>query len=213
MPRRFLAAAFVLAAAASSLAAQGAQRGAAPPTFYFSGWVGYAQRGVVDDGSTQSSWDFGSTAEYRASIEYALGNESSLGVMGSYAKMPLRYTDAGTTPGGCGDCDANATVQSLMALFHIGGRPGFHQVVELGAGITQYRDFTQRGTHRTMPPSNDTDFAFSIAYGFGYGLGGSTAIQLVQEYGSAIHQRDGLPGNARNNVQQYTTRIGVRFGF
>lgn len=213
MPRRLLAAAFVLAATTSPAHAQSAQRGPVPPTFYFSGWVGYAQRGVVDDGSTQSSWDFGSTAEYRASIEYALGNESSLGVAGTYAKMPLRYTDAGTTPGGCGDCDADATVQSLMALFHIGGRPGFHQVIELGAGITQYRDFTARGTGRTLPPSNDTDFAFAVAYGFGYGLGGSTAIQLMQEYANAIHQREGLPGNARNNVRQYTTRIGVRFGF
>lgn len=219
MYRSLLAAALSLTGIGTALPAQitvgqrAAPPGPIPPTFYFSAWVGYAQNPVVDDGSTGSSWDFGSGPQYRATLEYALGNESTLGVAGTYARTPLRYSDNGTTSGGCGDCDADATVQSLMALFHLGGRPGFHQVIELGAGIKQYRDFQARTTKVTLPPSNDTDFAFAVAYGFGYGLGGTTALQLVQEYASAIHQREGLPGNARSNSQQYVTRLGLRFGF
>lgn len=219
MHRSLLAAALALATLPATLPAQiivgggGAAPHQPPPTFYFSAWVGYGQNSIVDDGSSASSWDFGSGPQYRATLEYALGSESTLGVAGTYARTPLRYTDTGETPGGCGDCDADATVQSLMALFHLGGRPGFHQVIELGAGIRQYRDFKARATKLTLPPSNDTDFAFAVGYGVGYGLGGTTAIQLVQEYASAIHQREGLPGNARSNSQQYVTRLGMRFGF
>src|SRR5262245_11967055 len=137
------------------------------PQFYASLWVGYHQLQPVDDGTSGSTWDFGSAAEYRATLEYSIGNESTLGVAGRYAKMPLVYSTF-TGSGVCARCDADAVVQSIEGFFHIGGRPGFHQVIELGAGFTQFRDFRARQGKVELPPKSDTDFSFSLAYGFGY---------------------------------------------
>src|SRR5438477_11016488 len=137
MGRRIIRLAIAVAAAATTLAPQigaqiprmprGGHSGANEPTFFASLWIGFHQLGIVQDGTTGSQWDFGTTAQYRATLEYGIGNESTLGVAGTYAKMPLVYSSL-SGAGACSACDADAVVQSIEGFFHIGGRPGFHQV-------------------------------------------------------------------------------------
>src|SRR4051812_8313570 len=78
------------------------------PTMFASAWVGFSQMQIVDDGRTASRWDFGTTASFRGSLEFAVGSESAIGVAASYAHAPLRYTATA-----CGSCDAHASVQTI----------------------------------------------------------------------------------------------------
>lgn len=176
--------------------------------------IGYYQMNDVLDGRTNTAWAFGSGAQYRGTLEYSIGRGSSIGVTGTWAHLPLRYEslDGTPLPSGALAEDAHADVTSLMGTFHAGGGQGFHSVLEAGLGVTRYANFKSDASGATLAPVGDTDFSFSVGYGFGYTMGRSAEFFVVQDYGNAIHQRDGLPNNARTNVQQLTTRIGARFG-
>jgi hypothetical protein len=190
----------------------GESRGGIP--IFLSASIGYLVSDAVADGDSEAIWDFGSSAQYRGSVEVGIGNQSSLGVAMTHARMPLRYTSSALpAPAGCGRCDAHATVQSFAAVFHSGGGVGFHQLFDIGAGILRYSKFTADEGDAELPPNGDNDFFFSVGYGLGYGFSTSLGMFLVQDYSNGLHQRSGLPGNARGNTQYYTTRVGLRFGF
>jgi hypothetical protein len=189
--------------------------GSGEPAYWTSLSAGLFQTQAVLDGRTQTVWDFGQGVQYRASIEQAIGNQSSIGVTGTYARLPLTFTELApaTDVSSCGGgCDAHADVTSLTGSFHAGGGQGFHQVIDLAVGVTRFAHFRADDTDRRLGPDGDTDFSFMVGYGFGYSLSPRTQIVLVQEYGSAFHQGDGLRGSDRRMNQQYTTRLGARFG-
>jgi hypothetical protein len=186
------------------------------PAFWGSAAIGLLQLQAIDDGRSQSRWDFGSAVQYRASLEYAISRGNSVGVSGTFSRAPMTYRAFSVPvplPGGgsCLDCDAKADVTSLAATFHAGGGLGFHQVIELSAGALMYRNFkTDDGEE--LPPERDTDFTFALGYGFGYTVNRTFQINLVQDAVLGVHQKEGLSGNARTTNQQYVTRLGVRFG-
>ena len=181
-------------------------------------WVslspGYFQTQSVNDGSTQSVWDFGSGLAWRGALEMGLGGSSSFGVMGTYAHMPLRFYQGALLASCHSGCDAHANVMGLAASFHAGGaNVGLFQVIEATAGATLYRGFSldRAGDTATLPTS-DTDLNLTIGYGFGYQVNRRMQIAIVQDLGAAWHQRKNLPNDAGNMVQQQTTRLTVRLG-
>ena len=190
------------------------------PIAWISASAGFLQPNTVNDGTTQSEWDFGSGIQYRASLERGIANQSSIGVAGTYApSMPLTYYSAAT----CGSCDAHATISSIGAFFHAGGGLGLFQVLEVTVGLTHYGSFTAdeaqasplplAGSTRALPPEGgDSDFSFGLGYGFGYGLSARTHIMLVQDATQVLHQSEGLSGNASRSSTHYTTRLGLRIG-
>ncbi|MFL5577973.1 MAG: hypothetical protein ACJ79S_18620 [Gemmatimonadaceae bacterium] len=185
------------------------------PAYWASLDVGYTQRGDVVDGATASAWRFGDAAQYRAALEYAVARGTSVGVSGSWARMPLRYEllDGGTGPAGQASFDAHADVSSLAASLHVGGgTTGFHAVIDANVGATLYSHFRDDATGTPLRPRSDTDFSFGVGTGFGYSTGARNEFFLVQDWSNAIHQRTGLRNDARTNVQQLTTRLGARFG-
>ena len=102
----------------------------------------------------------------------------------------------------------------LAALFHSGSGVGFHQVVELAGGVNAYSNFrTQTDNATLMPTKRDYDMAFSLGYGFGYGLSPTSALEVVQELGISIHQKTNLTASENNTPRSSTTRISLRFGF
>ena len=224
-PRSPLSAALLALAALVSAAPLEAQifkvpRRVAEPAFWAGAHAGYFQLQDLADSRSNSVWRFGGTVQYRASLEYSLGRGSSIGVTGTYARMPLSYESLDGSPlfsvtqSPTLDtrADAHADVTSLMATFHSGGGDGFHYVIDAGLGATRFAAFrTDRGD-LALRPRSDTDPAFTIASGFGYSTGARTEFTLVQEYGNVFHQRAGLPNDVRTNAQQLTTRLGVRFG-
>jgi len=222
-----LAALLIAPLAASAAAPLGAQifripKNVAEPAFWASANVGYFQLQEVADSKSNSIWRFGSTVQYRGSLEYAIGRGSSLGVTGTYARMPLVYQSLDGSPicapaacsgADASSADAHADVASLLATFHAGGGEGFHAVLDGALGATRYSSFrTDRGS-LALSPTSDLDPAFSIASGVGYSTSARSEFTLVQEYGNIFHQRGTLPNDVRTNTQQLTTRLGVRLGF
>src|SRR6185369_8156593 len=88
--------------------------------------VGIMELSDVADGSTNSDWHFGNTVQYRLSVELPIENQSTFGISGAFARVPLTRQPLGFINPAC-LCDADATVTQLMATFHAGRTAlGFH---------------------------------------------------------------------------------------
>jgi hypothetical protein len=188
------------------------------PVVWTSVGVALLQTQSVVDGRTNSVWDLdgSSAAQYRASIEMPIANQSTIGITGTYARMPFEYrlrsTDAPVPDESCTRCDAHLDVSSIALAFHAGGGLGLHQVIEAQAGVTRYSNLRADDGRTLAPTSGDTDLSFAFGYGVGYAVSPRFQITLVQDFGFALHQRDGLGGGERSTVQQRMTRLGVRYG-
>lgn len=217
MKRIALAASLALAAAPVEAQIIRPPRGG-EPRLWVSFSPGLFQSQSVLDGRTNTAWDFSrsSALALRGSLELAMRGGATFGVVGSYINMPMQYFSGLEGPGGpapeCQPCDAHAKVMSLGGLFHMGGGDGLHQVIEVSAGVTRYRDFTTDDGGRSLPPESDTDLSFVIGYGFGYSMSPRLRFALVQDYGVTVHQGEGLSNNAGTTSSQRVTRLGVRMG-
>ncbi len=197
--------------AASSLESQILKipRRSGEPGSFLAVALGLRQQQPVSDGTTASTWDFGQGLEYRASLENHIRNGTSVGIAYGQSDMPLVFS---TT---LARTDARAKLQTLMLVLHGGAPRGFHQVFDIGAGITRYSNF-RRASDKTSiaeAPKKDDDLTVALGYGLGYGFSARSAITIVQEYGLVIHQSDGLTGNSARSSQAHITRVGLRMGF
>lgn len=190
------------------------------PSAWLSGGLGFFTGNGVNDGRTSSTWDFGSSTnfQYRASLEKAIANQSSFGVVGTYVRVPFIYSSTAILPpsGGatCGSCEAHLDMITVSAIFHAGGGPGFHQVIEASGGIAQYTNLKRDSDGAKLAPmGGNIDPIFSFGYGFGYGIGKNTQINLVQDYGIALHEKRGLSNGVSNTNTVRNLRFSARFGF
>jgi len=181
------------------------------PKTWMSLSIGVMDLSDVHDGSTQSDWQFGNAVQYRVSLEMPIQNQSTIGLMGSFARVPLTYI----ADGGVGVADADATVSQLMATFHAGRSAiGFHQIIDISLGATGYSAFRARASGARLPPRQlDADLSGGIGYGFGYALSPDMQITLVQEGFVTVHQRTGVAGGENTLGRQFVLRLGTRFGF
>ena len=175
------------------------------------GW--FSQQGLCD-ATSSACWDFGSAAQWRASLEAPMGRGASFGVAGSVARVPLIYQGptiplSGTNS--CSRCDANAQVYQILGTLHLGGSGiGFQQVVDASAGVTLFSNFRDQSGALLGPGKTVSDFTFMIGYGFSYGISQSTSLMIVQDYGLVIGKR--VSGQSSNSAQQTNLRLGVRYG-
>jgi len=185
------------------------------------GWIsasaGIIQPRNISDGTTGSVWDLSTAFQYRGSIEMALQNQGAIGVSASWADVPLRYYDYSGDFPTCSEasngCDAHVKVWSALAEFRMGGGQGFHQIIEIGAGVLGYQDFTADDDGTRLGQSRvDLDFALGVSYGFGYSLSPRFQIGLVQDYTATMHQKENLSGNVDTFTEHYTTRLMLRYG-
>ena len=216
--RRAFAALITLALAAPLAEAQilSVPRRSTDPVMWGSLSAGlYQFNDDIRDGRTNSVWRFASALQYRGSAEFDVGNSGAVGMVVGFADVPLTYfqTEIGA-PAECATrCDAHAQVWTVLGTFHMGGGAGFHQVIDLSVGTTIYRDFKADDSDVQIgPQSPDKDVSLSVGYGFGYGFGNRFQIMLVQDAAYTMHQRDGISGSQNSNSQQFTTRLGARFG-
>ena len=172
--------------------------------------VGYYDPGSFADGRTDSDWLFSDGLVWRGSLEYGFGGGSAIGVLATFARLPLEVRSRSVGPSG----DAEGDIISLQALFHAGGGLGLHQVIEVSAGLVEFRNFRADDSGETLgPPDGDRDFTFALGYGFGFGLSSRTQIAIVQDFGYTFHQRDGLPASSSRTTMHRATRVGLRIGF
>ncbi|MBA3656153.1 MAG: hypothetical protein H0W69_02235 [Gemmatimonadaceae bacterium] len=186
------------------------------PSIWISGGAAAFSADGINDGGTRSSWDFsGTTVQYRAAIEKSIQNQTSIGIAVSYMNMPFTYN--GNSPGGansCTQCDAHMKFYNAAVTLHVGGGNGFHQVLEASAGVNNYRDFRRDADGLALEPlDGNIDPAFTFGYGFGFNFSPSQEVFVIQDYGIALHERDGLQNNQSNTLTMRTTRIGYRMGF
>ena len=172
--------------------------------------VGYYDPGSFADGRTDSDWLFSDGLAWRGSLEYGFGGGSAIGILATFARLPLEVRSRSLGP----SRDAEGDIVSLQALFHAGGGLGLHQVIEVSAGLVEFRNFRADDSGETLgPPDGDRDFTFALGYGFGFGLSSRTQIALVQDFGYTFHQRDGLPASSSRTTMHRATRVALRIGF
>lgn len=186
------------------------------PSWWVSGGAAAFSADGINDGSTASRWDFaGTNAQYRASLEKAIRNQTSVGMTVGYIDMPFTYY--GSALGGansCAQCDARMKFYSAAVSLHVGGGLGFHQVLEATAGVNHYRDFKRDADGvALLPLGGNTDPAFAFGYGFGFNFSKSQGVYVIQDYGLALHERTGLRNNQSNTLTMRSTRLGYRMGF
>jgi hypothetical protein len=175
--------------------------------------IGWLQQQGFCNRDTGDCYEFGSGPQWRASLEFPIGAGTTLGVTGTMAKMPLTFV-AGSIPRpagfSCLRCDADANASQILGVLHMGGGSGFHQVIDLSAGASLFSNFRRSDTGEKITDGGPTNFTFLVGYGFGYGFSQRAAITFETEYALMILPRQ--PGNSNNTAQQYTIRIGGRYG-
>ena len=215
MHRIFLSFALV-SAAATSLDAQIIRRSVVDePAAWASLGIGMLDMSSISDQDSKSTWIFGQGLQYRATLEKALSGGAGLGIVATFAKMPLTYRPATSvipSPTCNPECDATANVSSLAAGFHMGGGNGVHQVIQLNVGATMFANFRDDDSGAQLAPTEmDVDLAFQVGYGIGYAIGPRLHASLVQEFGIIVHPGNG-EGSSSRTVQSQSTRLSVRYG-
>jgi hypothetical protein len=189
---------------------------AAEPSLWASASAGLLHANDVSDGETASTWNFGRaySPQYRASLEMAVGRATSVGAAATYAHLPFIYLGSASSPDGCARCDAHLDIASLGLSFHHGGGAGLHQVLEASAGIVQYMNLKRDDDGAALAPRDgDVDPYFTFGYGFGYAFSPNMQVSVVQDFGLALHERDGLTSDQSNTLQLRTLRLNFRYGF
>jgi hypothetical protein len=188
------------------------------PAYWVTASAGLLDADDVSDGVTGSTWDFGraTTIQYRGSVEMAVGRNASIGFSATYAHPPFVYRadPIDIMPGEetCRSCDADMDVLSLGGSFHYGGGTGLHQVIEASAGALQYRNLERDGGGRLRPTDGNIDPYFTFGYGFGYAFSPALQVSVVQDFGLALHEREGLTSEQSNTLRLRTIRLNFRYG-
>ncbi len=214
MKRIVLVALFLASATADAQIFDG--RRSKEPSFWISGGAAAFSADGINDGGTGSAWDFsGTTVQYRGALEKTISNQTAIGISLAYMNMPFTYHGGALGgPSSCTQCDAHMKFYNAALTLHVGGGNGFHQVLEASAGVNHYRDFKRDSDGQALEPKEgNIDPAFTFGYGFGFNFSPSHEIFIIQDYGIALHERDGLQNNQSNTLTMRTTRIGYRMGF
>jgi hypothetical protein len=202
---------FIAPAAAAQIIRRGGMPFQEPATFVSFG-VGLLQPWTVHDGTTSSQWELSDATQFAVALERNLGGGASLGVRGTTARVPLRYTSVigGEAINGA---DADGNVSQLLGSLHVIGGNRFHTVLELSAGATFYYNFSARDSDASIGPrSVDTDFSFGFGYGVGYNISPRFSVDVVQDQITTLHQKTGLSAGESTSARLTTTRIVGRFG-
>lgn len=160
-----------------------------------------------DDGAT---WDFGDGFQFRASVERRVRRDITIGLAGTFARLPVDITD-----GGCGGCESDVNMMQGLALARFGGGDGygFYNALELSGGVARFENFADAGAgppteaYRTMVPS------FAASYGLGYSFWRGLDLALVQEFGLLIHEPVEGAFNDTSFPRFTSTRLEIRYAW
>jgi len=181
------------------------------PSTWIDAGIGLFNGNGVNDGNSNSSWDFGNatTPQYRLAIEQVVGRNISVGATTTYTHVPFTYLGSD----GCGQCSAHLDMWTLGATARYGGGLGLHQVLEGTVGIVDYSNLKRDQGGTQLPPTGgNIDPYFVFGYGFGYTMNPQMEISIVQDFGLGLHERDGLTSEDSNTLRQRTLRLNFRYG-
>lgn len=155
------------------------------------------------DGISGLTWYLGDAWQYRVSADVGL-SAGSFGVAGTFASVPIQR---GSSPASNGDIQ----LRQLLATFRSPEPRAFGQIIEVGLGLSQWANYSGSDALSDDDAAARNAVAIAIGYGFSMPLGERFALQVMQDYTTAIGSREGLPAGARRSQEQYTTRIGLRW--
>lgn len=164
--------------------------------------VGFLQTADRFDGQSGVNWRLGDAVSWRATFEYGI-RSGAIGIAASTAAVPMRRDIIGSGEG-------EIQLRQYLATFRTPEAEGFFQVVELGLGLGQWTSYSGPDvlTDEEREPRNA--LAMAIGYGFGFKVAERFSIVLVQDAGTVIGSKEGVPSGRSRAVGQYTTRIGGR---
>lgn len=165
--------------------------------------AGYFQTTGRVDGQTGALWSFGEAFQYRLGVDVGM-RSGSLGVTGTVATIPVAFSSA---PG----ADGEIQFRQVMATFRSPEAQVFHQLLEVSAGWAQWASYSGEAVLSAEERKPRNALSIVIGYGFAFPMGGRAAITLVQDAGTTIGSKEGLPAGARRSQTQYATRLGLRF--
>ena len=79
--------------------------------------------------------------------------------------------------------------------------------------MLQYRNLRRDAGGALAPTNGNVDPYFTFGYGFGYALSPSMQMSVVQDFGLALHEREGLSSEQSNTLRHRTIRVNFRYGF
>ena len=165
--------------------------------------VGYFQTTDRVDGQSGALWAFGEAFQYRLGVDFGL-RSGSLGVTGTIATVPVAFSSA---PG----ADGEIQFRQVMATFRSPEARVFHQLLEVSAGWAQWTNYSGEAVLSSEESKPRNALSIVIGYGFAFPLGERAAVTLVQDAGTTIGSKEGLPAGARRSQTQYATRLGLRY--
>ena len=221
---RAAAAAVVLLALGAPGRAQAQLRGAPVRGPSYGWWVSGGASAVlmpstITDGASQSTWRFGNDPlwQYRATLEKALDQFSTIGLSGGYGVVDLSLgsIDGAANPRlpvSClTSCAATTEMWTGMAQFRSGGGPGFHTTFDASGGATVFRNFKNSADAVAIPGiARSVDLSGTLGLGFAYSLSPGMVVALVQDIGIGFHAKNDLPSDASRTWRMRNTRAAVR---
>lgn len=174
---------------------------------------------TITDGASQTTWRFGNDPlwQYRATLEKALDQFSTIGLSGGYGVVDLALGSiAGAAnvrlPAACiSACAATTEMWTGMAQFRSGGGPGFHTTFEASGGATVFQNFKNKADAVAIPGiARSVDLSGTLGVGFAYSLSPGMVVALVQDIGIGFHAKKDLPEDASRTWRMRNTRASVR---
>src|ERR1043166_1466906 len=152
---------------------------------------------TINDGTTNSAWQFGSFTPWRLTLERTVGGMATVGVAVIGERVPLSYISSGFTTG-CANCNAHATMRQALLVLHnaLGGEFfGIGRSFALGLGATGFSNFKSDDGSATIGPGG-VDWDPTLVFGgrLSLPLGTRLEIQFTPEAQLLVHQRTGLAG-------------------
>lgn len=168
--------------------------------------LGFMNSASRFDGQSDTQWFLGEAMQYKLMLDYGLG-AGNLGITGSLASQPI----ARSGPTGGPNSDGDIQLWQVMATFRTRDQRSAHQVIEVSMGLSQWANYsgTDALTAEEQEPRNA--FALIVGYGIGFPFGERFSFVLVQELSTLWGSSEGLSAGQSRQVQNYTTRIGLRY--
>lgn len=165
---------------------------------------GFLQTEGRFDGRTGTVWALGEAAQHRLMLDVGL-RSGALGLTASTAQVPI--VRSGATP----RSDGTIQLRQLLATFRTLDQLGPHQIVELGAGLSQWTGLESAAPLTADDRAARNAFTLLVGYGFGFSLGTKASLTLVQDYATLWGPNEGLPAGERRSQRQFVTRLGLRY--
>jgi hypothetical protein len=161
---------------------------------------------TIEDGPSNSRWDFGRIHQYRVTIDRSVSADTQLGFTIGYAPIQVRYAilrQAGASNAACRPgCEADAELWTYGATLRVEAGRRVVNVIELNAMMNHYSNFrTAESDIRLAPLDGDKDVVFTAGYGFGFAASRRFQVNLMGDVGLTVHTRAG-PDSDLNRVNQ-----------